>query len=53
MLRKKENYKYLEILEADTIQQVEMKEQNDKRVFQMNETASQNQTLKREISSKG
>ena len=32
MLGEKETYEYLGILEADTIQQVEMKEKNSKRV---------------------
>ena len=40
MLREKETYKYLEILEADTIKQVEIKVKNCKRVTQMNEKAS-------------
>ena len=36
-LGKKETYKYLGILKADTIKQVEMKENFDKRVLQENE----------------
>ena len=35
-LREKETYKYLGILEADTIKQVEMKEKNQERVSQEN-----------------
>ena len=41
----KGNYKYLRILEADTIKQAGMKENNKKRVLQMKETVSWDQTL--------
>ena len=54
--RKKENDKYLRILEADTIKQAEIKEKkNNKRVPRTNEKASRNQTQqqKSKISSKG
>ena len=44
MLREKETYKYLGILEADTIKQVEMKEKNYKRVSQESEKTTRNQT---------
>ena len=39
----KDIYKYLGILEADIIKQVEMKEKNEKRVFQMTKKTSWNQ----------
>ena len=42
-LGEKETYKYLAILEADTIKQVEMKEKI-KRVSQKNEKTARNQT---------
>ena len=38
----KENYKYLEILEADTIKQVQMKEKITRRISQTNIKASRN-----------
>ena len=44
-LGEKENYKYLAILETDTIKQVDMKEKILKRVSQKNEKASRNQAL--------
>ena len=44
MLREKETYKYLGILEADTIKQLEMKEKITS-VFQENEKATRNQTI--------
>ena len=43
-LGEKETYKYLGIMEADTIKQVEMKEKTFKRLFQENEKATRNQT---------
>ena len=45
MLGEKKTYKYLVILEADTIKQVEMKEKILKRVFQVNEKTTRNQTI--------
>ena len=45
MLREKETYRYLRILEEDTIKQVEMKEKNSKRVSQENEETTGNQTI--------
>ena len=45
MLGGKETYKYLRILEADTIKPVEMKENILKRVPQANEETTQNQTI--------
>ena len=36
MVGEKETYKYLEMLEADTIKQEEMKEKNEKREYQEN-----------------
>ena len=41
----KENYKYLGILEVDTIKRAEMLRKKEKRVHQKNEEASRNQTL--------
>ena len=40
MVGEKDIYKYLGILEADIIKQVEMKEKNEKRVFQMTKKTS-------------
>ena len=42
MLREKEMYKYLGILDTGTIKLVEMKEKNLKRVSQEDEKATQN-----------
>ena len=42
----KENYKYLGILETNTIKQAEMKEKNDKRVLQTNTETPRNQRNK-------
>ena len=42
---KKENYKYLEILEADIIKQAEMKDKNEKRVSKTKKKASRNPAL--------
>ena len=44
-LGEKETYKYLGILEADTIKQVEMKETNEKRVLQKNQKITRDKTL--------
>ena len=41
----KETYKYLEILEADTIKQVEIKEKIKKGIFQENQTATRDKTV--------
>ena len=41
----KENYKYLGILEMDTIKQVEIKEKNNKILCQKNKKTSPNQKL--------
>ena len=41
----KESYMFLEILEADTIKQVEMKEKKKKRISHENEKAIRNQTI--------
>ena len=41
----KDTYKYLGILEADTIKQMERKEKSIKIVFQQNKKATQNQTM--------
>ena len=43
--RKEENYKYLEILEADIDKQAEMKKKSEKRVLYMNEKTTQKQPL--------
>ena len=44
-LGEKETYKYLGILETDTIKQVEMKEKKiKKRIYQENEKTTRNQT---------
>ena len=45
MLGEKETYKYLGILEADTIKQVEVKEKFKKRISQENEETTWNQTI--------
>ena len=45
-LSEKENYRYLGILEADTIKQVEMKEKNNQSVCQTNDKASWYQVLR-------
>ena len=45
ILGEKKNYKYLRVLEADTIKQPEMKEKNKKRVPQKKEKTSRNQVL--------
>ena len=45
MFREKEIYKYLGILDGDTIEQVRMKEKNLKRVSQENKETSGNQTM--------
>ena len=45
MLGKKENYKYLVMLEVDYIKQIERKDENKKRVPQKNENISKNQAL--------
>ena len=47
-LGEKKNYKYLGILEANTIKQAEMKEKNNKKVSQTNEKTSRNQALLQE-----
>ena len=47
-LGEKETYKYLGILEADTIKQVELKEKNLKIVSQENEKTTRNQTVQQE-----
>ena len=44
-LGEKETYKYLGILEADTIKQVEMKEKNLKRISQEKEKPTRHQTI--------
>ena len=41
----KETYKYLGILEVDTIKQEEMKEKFKKRIPQENEKTTRNQTI--------
>ena len=43
--REKETYKYLGILEADTIKQAEMKEKIKKRVTQKNQKITRDKTL--------
>ena len=45
VLDEKENYKYLIILEADIIKQMEMREKNKKSLPQKNEKASRNNVL--------
>ena len=45
MLREKETYKYLWILEVDNIKEEEMREQNEKGILQENEKTTQNQTM--------
>ena len=42
-LGEKETYKYLKILEADTIKHAEMKEKNEKRILHENEKTTRNQ----------
>ena len=42
-LEEKEKYKYLGVLESDTIKQTKMKEKNKKRVPQKNEKTTRNQ----------
>ena len=44
-IREVETYKYLGILEADTIKQLEMKEKYKKRLAQKNEKTTRNQSL--------
>ena len=44
-LGEKETFKYFGILKVDTINQVEMKEKNLKRVYQKNEKTTRNQTV--------
>ena len=44
MLGEKETYRYLGILEADTIKQVKMKEKRKKRIPLENEKTTRNQT---------
>ena len=44
----KETYKYLGILEADTIKQQEMKEKREKRVTQKSQKITRNKTLLQE-----
>ena len=39
-LKEKETYKYLGIMEADTIRQVEIKEKNQERIFHENQKAT-------------
>ena len=45
-LGEKETHKYLGILEADTIKQVEMKDKIKKRISQENQKATQGKTIK-------
>ena len=44
-LEEKEMYKYLGILEADTIKQVEMKEKNSVRISQENQRDTRDKTM--------
>ena len=46
MLRENETYKYLGILDADTIKNVEMKEKRKKRIPQEKEKTIRNQTTR-------
>ena len=52
-LWEKETYKYLGILEADTIKHAEMKEKNKKRISQENEKTTLNQTILQKSRLKG
>ena len=45
MLGEKETYKYLGILKADTIKQVEMKEKNKTKVSLKNQKTTRDKTL--------
>ena len=45
ILREKETYKYLGILEVDTIKEMEIREKILKRVSQENKKTTQNQTI--------
>ena len=51
-LGEKETYKYLGILEADTIKQVEMKEKKIKTVSQKNQRATREETPLHELCQK-
>ena len=44
-LGEKETYKYLRILETDTIKREEMKEKNQERIFQENQKAAWDKTI--------
>ena len=50
VIEEKKTYKYLGILEADTIKQVEIKEKDKKRVFQKNQKVTWDKTTARTFS---
>ena len=52
-LRETETYKYLGILEVDTIKQAEIKEKNQNRVSQENKKITQTQTIQQKSHLKG